>query len=55
MMRGEGEATREEKQKSYIHKTPSSNIRITNASITFHRGCRVVQPRVIQESGVTLD
>ena len=37
MMREEGEAERQEKQESlYIHNL-SSNIRITNASITFQQ------------------
>ena len=37
MMREEGEAERQEKQESLYTQNPSSIIRITNASITFHQ------------------
>ena len=36
-MREEGEGKRQEKQESLYTQNPSSNIRITNASITFHQ------------------
>ena len=37
MMREEGEGKRQEKQESLYTQNPSSNIRNTNASITFHQ------------------
>ena len=37
MMREEGDGKRQEKQESLYTQNPSSNIRITNASITFHQ------------------
>ena len=37
MMREEGKGKRQEKQESLYTQNPTSNIRITNASITFHQ------------------
>ena len=51
MMREEGEGKRQEKQESLYTQNPSSNIRITNASITFHQ----VQPRVGYRGAGALD